>query len=118
MIHFAWPYPPSVNRMWRTFRGRMILSAQGREYRKVCAGFAQTLGLINTFSSAHRLSVHVQAQPPDRRKRDLDNVFKGLLDSLQSSGIIPNDEQIDRLCILRMPPVKEGLLIISIEAIP
>ena len=29
------PYPPSINSYYRTFRGRMLISAKGREYRKV-----------------------------------------------------------------------------------
>lgn len=27
------PWPPSVNTYWRTFRGRMLISAHGRDYR-------------------------------------------------------------------------------------
>lgn len=28
------PWPPSVNRMWRSVRGRNILSQEGRQYRE------------------------------------------------------------------------------------
>ena len=37
MIELTLPWPPSMNTYWRTFQGRMIISAKGREYRKAVA---------------------------------------------------------------------------------
>ena len=48
-----------------------------------------------------RLSVLINAYPPDRRKRDLDNILKSLLDALQHARVYPDDSQIDRLTIIR-----------------
>ena len=36
-ITLTMPWPPSVNKYWRTFQGRMIISAEGRSYRKAVA---------------------------------------------------------------------------------
>jgi crossover junction endodeoxyribonuclease RusA len=65
-------------------------------------------------ADAGRLTVWVEAWPPNRRKRDLDNLGKFLLDSLHKAGIIEDDALIDDLRFVRMPVVKNGLLRIFI----
>ncbi len=52
-------------------------------------------------SALQRFEVLIDAYPPDRRKRDLDNILKPLLDVLQEYGIFPDDEQIDILIVRR-----------------
>ena len=39
--------------------------------------------------------------PPDRRRRDIDNLPKAVLDSLEFAGVFENDSQVDRLLVLR-----------------
>lgn len=98
------PWPPSVNRMYRVFRGRSIISREGRDYRErvVAMVKAQEAPLI-----ACRCAVDVLAYPPDRRRRDLDNVCKALLDGLVHGGALADDSLIDLLSIRRMGR-KEG----------
>ncbi len=62
-----------------------------------------------------RLEVHIQAFPSDRRRRDLDNIQKVLLDSLQAAGLFDDDEQIDYLSILRGPRIKEAMVVVLIK---
>lgn len=69
------------------------------------------------FSTASRLSLEVILNPPTRRKFDLDNRLKGILDALEFSKIIPNDEQFDSILILRGEIVKNGSAIIKISVI-
>lgn len=45
--------------------------------------------------------------PPDRRKRDLDNLLKSLLDGLEGAGVFKDDAQIDDLQIVRRPSDKD-----------
>jgi Holliday junction resolvase RusA-like endonuclease len=45
--------------------------------------------------------VVVEVYVPDRRKRDLDNLHKGILDSLTHAGVWGDDSQIDDLRIYR-----------------
>lgn len=40
------------------------------------------------------LQVWLEAYPPDKRRRDIDNLLKAVFDSLQKSGIILDDSQI------------------------
>lgn len=62
-----------------------------------------------------RLTVWVEAWPPDRRVRDLGNLDKCLGDALQHAGIIENDGLIDDLRFVRMPVVKGGMLRVFIH---
>lgn len=93
------PWPPSLNSYWRTWRGRMLLSEKGREYRKAVVACVWQDGA--PWQREGRVSVKIQAFPPDKRKRDLDNLLKGILDSLQGAGLYEDDSQIDELYICR-----------------
>ncbi len=39
------PWPPSVNRYWRTFQGRMIISQEGRAYREAVTALLMDRGV-------------------------------------------------------------------------
>jgi Holliday junction resolvase RusA-like endonuclease len=34
MLEVELPFPPSVNHYWRMWRGRMVISTEGRAYRE------------------------------------------------------------------------------------
>lgn len=61
-----------------------------------------------------RLSLSVLAHPPDKRRRDLDNLFKCLGDALQHAGVVADDSQFDSYSIKRMPVIKGGCLVCQI----
>lgn len=97
------PFPPSVNTYWRhpttgKLAGRHLISEKGREYRQAVIDEAGRYQLVKL---AGRLSVHIDAFPPDNRRRDLDNMMKGLLDGLVHAQVIEDDSQIDKLSIER-----------------
>jgi len=116
---FFLPWPPSVNSVYRMFVmgkvPRMIISKQGREYFSKVAGLVKELYRIR-FEKA-RLKVRIIVYPPDRRRRDLDNLGKVTLDSLQKAGIYRDDEQIDELIFLRCEVRKPGEVVVTIEEI-
>jgi len=91
------PYPPSVNTYWRTFRGRMLISKKGRDYRSGILSEA-VAGRWASFGS-DLLSVSIKAYMPDARRRDIDNAFKAPLDALAHAGVYNDDSQIRRLSI-------------------
>lgn len=108
------PWPPSMNRMWRSVRGRNILSKEGREYRE------NGLHVVSAQSPCRwpaeaRLSVSITVYPPDRRRRDLDNMMKAPLDLLTHAGVYADDSQIDRLLIQRAAVTPGGRVEIEIE---
>lgn len=111
------PWPPSVNHYWRTWCGRMLISREGRTYREdVCALLAG--GGFRKPPSGGRIALCMDAFPPDRRKRDLDNLQKSVLDSLEHSGVYEDDCQIDLLVTRRRKPEVGGRLNVRIDAFP
>ena len=107
------PWPPSVNHYWRQFNGRTILSNAGREYR------TNVLALLlpKRYKPLEgSLSVTICACPPDKRRRDLDNILKAVLDAMQYAGVYKDDSQVDVLAILRgaTDTVGHGTLLITV----
>ena len=116
MISLTLPWPPSVNRIWRCVGGRVLLSAEGRAYRQaVAVAVLEQHGAGDPL--AGRLSMTIEAYPPDRRRRDVDNMAKAILDSLERAGVYKNDAQIDHLSIRRMSVEKPGRVEVSIRQI-
>lgn len=92
MTSIVLPYPPSVNRYWRQFRGRAILSAEARAYHARC------LSIVRAVGTPGPIQVHLIAYPPDKRRRDLDNILKAINDALVRCGLIDDDSMIRRQC--------------------
>ena len=91
-IGLTLPWPPSVNKYWRTFQGRMIISAEGRSYRKAVAD--QVLIQRGAKHYAGKLRVQIEAYRPDNRRRDLDNLLKAVLDGCTHAGVWEDDSNI------------------------
>lgn len=105
------PWPPTVNTYFRSvlINGsvRVLISKDGRKYREtVRAAVWERFGALKPTRA--RLAVVVAAFPPDRRERDLDNLFKGLLDAVTHAGVWVDDSQIDLLAIHRCEVAKPG----------
>jgi crossover junction endodeoxyribonuclease RusA len=100
MIALRLPYPPSLNGYWRTFQNRQIISSDGRKYREA------VMALVDDYKLDSRLRVEIEATMPDRRRRDIDNLFKAVLDALTHAQVWGDDNQIDDLRILRAPEVE------------
>jgi len=63
------PYPPSMNHYWRHFRGRTVISQEGRTFRtNVCALLAGVGGPRKP-PCGGRIALAMDAFPPDRRRR-------------------------------------------------
>ena len=103
---YTLPYPPSVNRYWRTARGRFYISAEGKLFRE---RVRLLLADRNTPTLSGRVAVRVTVHPPDKRRRDLDNVLKALFDALQHAGVFEDDSQIKRIeASMEDTPTKGG----------
>jgi len=113
------PWPPTVNTYYRSIviKGsvRVLISAKGRAYRKTVAD--EVLLQRMPWYGKQRLKVLVIAYPPDKRRRDLDNIFKAGIDSLEKAGVYDNDSQIDDLRIVRRGASKPGRVDIMIEVV-
>lgn len=110
------PWPPSVNRLWRHVMigksVRTIVSREGRDYKAAvklaCLAQGAPVGID------HKVAVLIKLQPPDNRKRDIDNCCKALLDSLTASGVWVDDSQIDDLHVYRADVVPGGKATVEI----
>ncbi len=103
-----------MNSYWRHVGSRVLISAAGRAYR------ANAIACVLEQGSPKlrgRVRVHAIAHAPDRRRRDLDNLWKGVLDSLTHAGVIEDDSLIDELSIARGGIEKPGRISITLEVI-
>ena len=128
MIEIELPYPPTVNHYKRA--GRVVTMASGKKYqlrvntdatkqfyyeawlriRSLIANVA-----VKSFDRATILSVELDVYPPDKRRRDIDNLAKVTLDALVKGGLMVDDYQIARLLITRMDIIKQGKVIVRIQ---
>lgn len=109
------PYPPSINHYWRRSGRHIHTSREGREYRETIVSLLKAGGFRPLTC---RLSVRILACPPDRRRRDLDNLQKPLLDALKHGGAYEDDSLIDRLLTVRGPSVPGGCVKVTITRLP
>lgn len=115
-------WPPSVNTYYiqskATLRGKLsprIISGAGRSFREsVIESVNEQVPLITTDPIAEQISVTCVLHAPDRRRRDLDNYHKPLLDALTHAGLWTDDVIVDQLLTYRGDVVKGGLVRIEI----
>ena len=114
MTRYTLPYPPSVNHYYRHVGARVLISSEGRKYRE-----AVWLAVLEQGRKRHEgpVSVELLVSPPDKRRRDLDNVLKGLLDALAHAGVYEDDSQIDSLTVKRGRP-GSGSVTVYVDAMP
>ena len=112
---FALPFPPSMNTMWRNFRGHTVMSKAGREFRESVIQYVIDNN-IPKFGD-RKLKITLILRPRDKRKIDIDNRIKAVLDALEHAGVFDDDFQVDHIEMIRGEPLKGGLLHVCIEEI-
>ena len=104
------PFPPSVNHYWRRNESQGFLDKRAQAFRD------EVVILCNRRKTlTGRLLVEIHATPPDRRRRDLDNLLKATLDALEAGKVYISDNQVDQLMVRRLQPKKPGGLKVIIE---
>lgn len=102
------PWPPTLNTYYRTAGRTTYKSRKGREYE----GAAMYL---TTERFSGRVAVAVWLYGPTAHPRyDVDNRLKPVLDALENAGVIDNDCLVDRLRVVRKPPVKRPYIVVRI----
>lgn len=116
-IRLTLPWPPTANNLFATVRTRQgherrILTGEGKNYRRAVHWVARAARPRPILGS---VAVTITAYPPDRRRRDLDNVLKAPLDALKFAGIYVDDSYIDFLQVSRGPVRGEGSIEVEIR---
>lgn len=117
MVEFSVPYPPSVNRIWRQGKGRVHKAKEYTDWIALAAWEIRAqLGPKKVITQPFKLELRVNR--PDKRKRDLDNLLKPILDLIAHYGLIENDSLchwIDarwkgdgRWCHIKIEELKDG----------
>jgi Holliday junction resolvase RusA-like endonuclease len=94
------PCPPSVNRIWRSNRAgpkRVSISKEYDSWKRSADALAMSTGQfrgLKTIVGKFEAEIIIK-----RRPGDLDNRTKGVLDWLQSRGVITDDKYCERLTI-------------------
>ena len=117
---FELPYPPSLNSYYRHVGSKVLISERGRAYRSEVERVVRTLragGSLWPEALSGRLWLMVAMNPPDNRRRDIDNILKATLDALTHAGLWCDDSQVDRLTIERGVRVVEGSLVVRVETV-
>lgn len=100
------PWPPSVNVYWRHVGSKVLISADGRAYvGRVNACALEQAWPFLTFRDP--LAVDIIARPPNRARRDLDNLPKAILDALTKARVWEDDSLVHDLRI-RWGEVRKG----------
>lgn len=112
MIKLTLPYPPSANRYWRNFNGRMVISDEARAYKDevmyTCLG--QSVEMLEG-----DISLTIKIYRP-RKSGDLDNRIKCLQDALNGVAY-RDDSQIVELHAYRYDDKKNPRVEIELEQV-
>lgn len=100
------PYPPTINTYYTIARGRKILSSKGRRWKNQAQCYLYEQNAAKGGEGPYAICISVR--PPDKRKRDIDNLLKPLLDSLVEYGAISDDSEVVDLRIRKFNPIKGG----------
>lgn len=115
---FKLPFPPSVNTYYSVVNNRKILSAKGRQYKKDVIAAIGIDAFSNEFPLLDKLSVRIEIYAPDRRRRDIDNCAKAVLDAVGGAGIYKDDCQIDHLVLERKEVCKsDGYVVVAVSVL-
>jgi Holliday junction resolvase RusA-like endonuclease len=104
-----------MNMYWRNYRGHVVLSAIGRDYKKMVWACVNEQK-IPKFGDK-RLEVTMWLYPRSKVVTDLDNRLKAVLDGLEEAGVYTSDGNIDILMIQRGEIRKGGGIDVMIEVI-
>jgi len=107
MIRLTLSYPPQTNHMYTVARGRKIKSGKYREWLDNQGwAVAHQFMLSGQSGLPGKFRVRFGVERPDRRRRDLDNLLKPLMDALVKGGAIADDSNAESISISWMP--REG----------
>ncbi len=94
MISYSLPYPPTVNGLFVEVAGKRIKTRSYREWRTEAGWAVLAQGKMRITGKVLLL---IECVAPDKRRRDIDNLIKGVLDLLGTKhgvGVIEDDSMV------------------------
>lgn len=113
MINLTMPWPPSGNHMWKHAGGRHYLTQAAANYYAEVAWRVQEEGKLVNLDMP--LKVQCWLFPPDKRRRDMDNAWKVIADSLTKAKVWQDDSLIKSLHLEWGAVEKGGLIRVLIQ---
>lgn len=102
------PWPPSANHIYRPGRGgRRILTDEAKAFRAHVQAIILERRALNDRPTTRRLAVALRTHQPKGARCDIANAEKATLDALEKL-VFANDEQVDRLLVVRGEPLPAG----------
>jgi len=95
---------------------RNILSKAGRTYRERAIAAIMESGHHGKGLDG-RLGLSLILCAPDKRRRDLDNFLKPVLDALTHGNVYEDDYQVDKLRVARGPVVSKGIVLVGLRPV-
>ena len=88
IYHYSLPMPPSVNALWKTGNARMYRSAKYLAWMAECEGMLadKERPRIN-----YPFAIDIAIGRPSKRRMDIDNRVKAVMDILEREEIITDD---------------------------
>ena len=117
MLMIELPFPPSINHAWKLrVVGKRAMVYMSQEALNFRAEVKRRVGTIT--STKARLSVTITLYAPNKRRYDIDNRVKAVLDAFTHAGVWDDDEQIDMITVFRGDVSKDnGSCFVHVEII-
>jgi len=105
--------PISVNAAYRTWRGRVLISAKGREFKQI---ICKKLTELNLTKIEGKIEMSIIYYFKDNRCRDIDNYQKVLIDCMKDI-LFEDDKMIYKLILEKHIGYGSNKIIIDIKSI-
>ena len=130
-VRLKLPYPPTANSRITPLlingNARLVKSKNARDYNLLVGHRVEESRLLAIMSELEQdqfifrgdVEIEVVLHFKDRRKRDIDNPIKSLLDALVDNNLLEDDSQVARLVVSRgeLDPDKKGYCMVEITLI-
>lgn len=110
------PWPESVNHLYgNRYGGRgKYMTPAGKAFMSAVAAIVYE-ARCRRYKEPQLLTITMLFYPPDRKRRDEDNLLKQTLDSLEKAGLVDNDHQFADKILLRREVVAGGEIVVRVQ---
>ena len=115
MTTFTIPFPPTTNHIWKSSGKRRYLSSEYVAFKGL-VDYIVKRERIPKFGDK-RMAVAIELCAPNRRRVDIDNRVKAVLDAFTESHVWDDDSQVDQLHVKRGTIVKGGCAVVTLEVL-